>query len=265
MIVVSAGKIALEETAKKFADITATELPLGFGDSLCDYKSPLSQVKIFAEASSDKTEEALAKKSEAESMHFKTNGKKAKEKDAGYAMEEDDSSSASTTTDSETPVETPVTEELPEPQVEDPVDEQPSEDPKPDTEEETTQGSNDPNSNLDDESPQVVEVNDAESLSEVESGSIAQLPIGNFSDNPEDSFIVADNVVLSGANPDIPAEDRTEENSTVITSEVEVSGNDATKIMEHIILMNKALAKSSNIQENTLDNNKILELSGASE
>ena len=78
----SAGTIAIEETAKKFADMTATEVKLGFGDKLCDFREALAQVKIFAEAeSSTLSEKDAADQTSAKAMHNKTEKKKAKDKE----------------------------------------------------------------------------------------------------------------------------------------------------------------------------------------
>lgn len=49
----SAGQLALEETAKRFADMTAAEAELGFSDKFCDYREPLIQVAIFKKAEED--------------------------------------------------------------------------------------------------------------------------------------------------------------------------------------------------------------------
>ena len=73
-----AGAAALETVAKKFADMTATEVRLGFGDCHCDYRAPLAQVKIYKEA------EDVAKKGE----KFETDdGEKTAEELVTSAME----------------------------------------------------------------------------------------------------------------------------------------------------------------------------------
>ena len=76
----SAGKIALEETAKKFADMTATEVTIGFGDLFCDHRSPLSQVEVFKTGEKPLNEKAAALLEEAKALHNKTKGKKALDK-----------------------------------------------------------------------------------------------------------------------------------------------------------------------------------------
>ena len=78
---VSAGAAALEALEKKFADMTATECILGFGDTHCDWRAPLAKVAVFAaaeEAAADESDEAAdaaAKADEAKAMHEPTPGK----------------------------------------------------------------------------------------------------------------------------------------------------------------------------------------------
>ena len=58
---VSAGAEALEACEKAYADMTATEVRLGFGDCHADWRAPLAKVAIFKAA-----EEAAAKTAEAD-------------------------------------------------------------------------------------------------------------------------------------------------------------------------------------------------------
>ena len=46
----TAGALALEECAKLYADITAQEVELGFGDCHCDWRAPLAKVEIYKKA-----------------------------------------------------------------------------------------------------------------------------------------------------------------------------------------------------------------------
>lgn len=95
---VSAGAEALEALKVKFADMTATEVELGFGDCHCDWRAPLAKVKVFKEAEDaaaegkeytvdynlDGTDEEMTGPEVAaavlEKFHSKTEGKIAKEK-----------------------------------------------------------------------------------------------------------------------------------------------------------------------------------------
>ena len=47
---VSAGAKALEDCEKAYANLTATEVELGFGDCHCDWRAPLAKVDIFNKA-----------------------------------------------------------------------------------------------------------------------------------------------------------------------------------------------------------------------
>lgn len=76
MIVVSAGKIALEETAKKFADMTATEGLFGFGDLFCDHRSPLAKVEVFKTGEIPLDEDVQTLLDKAKTLHNKTKRKK---------------------------------------------------------------------------------------------------------------------------------------------------------------------------------------------
>ena len=105
----SAGTVAIDKTAKKFADMTATEVSLGFGDTLCDFRAPLAQVKIFAEVEPLETvsKTAAELKDEAKALHNKTAGKIAKEE--RYNGEEGEEE----TTDTPSPATPTTTEETP--------------------------------------------------------------------------------------------------------------------------------------------------------
>lgn len=76
----SAGKIALEETAKKFADMTASEVKIGFGDLFCDHRSPLGQVQVFKDGEKELDETAKTLLEGAKAKHKKTANKKALDK-----------------------------------------------------------------------------------------------------------------------------------------------------------------------------------------
>lgn len=103
----TAGALALEECEVAYADMTATEVELGFGDCHADWRAPLAKVKIYNEAMAkaaddSKTEvttyveygetgEELTGAEAAEkaaSFHEKTPGKIAKEKAASGEAEE---------------------------------------------------------------------------------------------------------------------------------------------------------------------------------
>ena len=47
---VTAGRKALDECEVAYADLTATETELGFGDCHCDWRAPLAQVEIYKKA-----------------------------------------------------------------------------------------------------------------------------------------------------------------------------------------------------------------------
>ena len=104
---VSAGAAALDSLEKKFADMTATECALGFGDSHCDWRAPLAKVAVFAAAEEaadaakkftvdydlDGTEEEMTGPAIAaavlEKFHSKTQGKIDKEKAMSGEKEEE--------------------------------------------------------------------------------------------------------------------------------------------------------------------------------
>ena len=78
------GQLYLEELAKEFADMTASEADLGFGGKYADYRAPLAQVEIYKKAEADakktydgKTSDEI--KADAEKLHKKTPGKLRKE------------------------------------------------------------------------------------------------------------------------------------------------------------------------------------------
>ncbi len=97
----SAGKIALKETAKKFADMTATDVIIGFGDLFCDHRSPLSQVEVFKTGEKPLSEKAATLLKEAEALHNKTKGKK--ELDKKFYGIEDTETEEDTTATPDTP------------------------------------------------------------------------------------------------------------------------------------------------------------------
>lgn len=104
---VTPGKAALDSLEKKFADMTATECALGFGDSHCDWRAPLAKVAVFAAAEEaageakkftvdydlDGTEEEMTGPAIAaavlEKFHSKTQGKIDKEKAMSGEKEEE--------------------------------------------------------------------------------------------------------------------------------------------------------------------------------
>ena len=106
-MVMSAGKIALEETAKKFADMTATEVVIGFGDLFCDHRSPLAQVDVFKAGETPLDESAQALLDAAKAKHNKTKAKKELDKKF-YGIE-----------DKETEEEENASPDTPEPVIED--------------------------------------------------------------------------------------------------------------------------------------------------
>lgn len=55
---VSAGAKALEDCEKAYADLTATEVELGFGDCHCDWRAPLAKVAIFNDAEKKAAEDS---------------------------------------------------------------------------------------------------------------------------------------------------------------------------------------------------------------
>ena len=67
----TAGELRLEELAKEFADMTATEAELGFSDKFSDYREPLAQVTIYKKAEID----ALVKFDGKTSKEIKTEAK----------------------------------------------------------------------------------------------------------------------------------------------------------------------------------------------
>lgn len=78
------GQLYLENLAKEFADMTASEADLGFGGKYADYREPLAQVEIYRKAEANakltfdgKTSDEI--KAEAEKLHKKTPGKLLKE------------------------------------------------------------------------------------------------------------------------------------------------------------------------------------------
>jgi hypothetical protein len=59
---VSAGAEALEACEKAYADMTATEVRLGFGDCHADWRAPLAKVAIFKAAEEEAAKTTAADK-----------------------------------------------------------------------------------------------------------------------------------------------------------------------------------------------------------
>jgi len=55
---ISAGAKALEDCEKAYANLTATEVELGFGDCHCDWRAPLAKVDIFNAAEKKAAEDS---------------------------------------------------------------------------------------------------------------------------------------------------------------------------------------------------------------
>lgn len=107
----TAGQLALEECEKAYADMTATEVELGFGDCHVDWRDPLAQVAIYKKAMDEVADETEYKtyaytpegeeltadeaKAKAETFHQKTPGKIEKEEAAAGKTEEGEGSQPS--------------------------------------------------------------------------------------------------------------------------------------------------------------------------